>query len=149
MIERLRGSVCYLDANVFIYAVEGFERFASVSKQLLAALDAGNLKGLTSELTLAEVLVAPIRQSRYDGVAEFEALLSGRPTLQLIPINRAILRRSAEHRAILGGTLPDAIHTATAFESDCTHFITADRNLKTSPSIELVLLDEFIENTEG
>jgi predicted nucleic acid-binding protein len=40
--------------------------------------------------------------------------------------------------------LPDAIHAATALRTDCTTFITNDRQLKKLTHIPVVLLSEVI-----
>ena len=53
------GSRIYLDANVWIYALEGYAAFAAPLAALFARIDAGELIAITSELTLAEVLVKP------------------------------------------------------------------------------------------
>jgi predicted nucleic acid-binding protein len=55
------GQRVYLDANIFIYAVEGFAAHAASIQALLAAMDAGEIIAVTSELTVAEVLVKPLK----------------------------------------------------------------------------------------
>lgn len=50
----------YLDANIFIYALEGYPEFLSILTDLFDMIDNGKLKAYTSELTLAETLVKPM-----------------------------------------------------------------------------------------
>jgi predicted nucleic acid-binding protein len=59
------GSRIYLDANVWIYALEGYAAYATQLAALFTRLDAGDLIGATSELTLAEVLVKPFADKNY------------------------------------------------------------------------------------
>lgn len=54
-----QGERVYLDTNVFIYALEGYPDFVDELNELFESFDAGNLSAVTSELTLAEVLVRP------------------------------------------------------------------------------------------
>jgi predicted nucleic acid-binding protein len=60
-LEFLAGQTVYLDTNIVIYALEGFESYRSVLLELLNNLDQRVIRGVTSELTLSEVLVKPLR----------------------------------------------------------------------------------------
>ncbi len=55
------GTRVYCDANVFIYALEGYAAYALLLQALLQAMDAHEITVVTSELTVAEVLVKPLR----------------------------------------------------------------------------------------
>jgi len=67
LTEQLGPSV-YLDTNIIIYAVEGYETHAAPIKSLLHGLTEGEIIAVTSESTVAEVLVKPKR----DGNAKLE-----------------------------------------------------------------------------
>ena len=54
-----RGSRLYLDTNVWIYSLEGYAAFTAALTALFARIDASELIPLTSELTVAGVLVKP------------------------------------------------------------------------------------------
>lgn len=54
------GSTAYIDSNIVIYIVEGFPAFQPALHALLKGVDDDRLRLVTSELTLAEVLVKPI-----------------------------------------------------------------------------------------
>ena len=55
------GKKVYLDTNIIIYAVEGFADLADQIRALLTAMDALEITAVTSELTLAKVLVKPFK----------------------------------------------------------------------------------------
>ncbi|HSZ59707.1 MAG TPA: hypothetical protein VK797_28950 [Tepidisphaeraceae bacterium] len=63
-INAIAGTKVYLDANVFIYAVEGFAGVGAKLTTLFQRFDRGELQAVTSELTLAEVLVKPLRDGK-------------------------------------------------------------------------------------
>ena len=144
LVEGFSGRRIYFDANVFIYAVEGFRRYERIIRELFDALSDRVIQGVTSELTVAEVLVVPFRKHRDDIVSTYERMLTPRPSSEIAPITRSILRASAQHRASLGGRLPDAIHAATALDRSCDSFVTADKELKLPESIGRVTLDELV-----
>ncbi len=107
------GSV-YVDACALIYAVEKVPPYCALLQPLWDAARLGHALICTSELTLAEVLVKPLR----DGDALMrdlfrEAILASEGT-DPIPVTRSILERAAEIRAIAGLRTPDAIHAASA-----------------------------------
>ncbi len=63
-IADLIGKVVYLDSNVFIYAVEGFAERRPFVEGPFRQIDSGRIDAVTSELTLAEVLVKPFEAGR-------------------------------------------------------------------------------------
>ena len=73
-IETLTGRL-YLDTNIFVYALEGYPVFRPILTSLFAAIDRGDIQAVTSELTLAEVLVKPLLdRSREREAAYLQAL---------------------------------------------------------------------------
>jgi hypothetical protein len=58
----------YADTQTFIYSVEKHPQYAPVLRPLWSAVSSGLLEVMTSELTLLEVLVAPLRKN--DSVLE-------------------------------------------------------------------------------
>jgi predicted nucleic acid-binding protein len=144
-LASLIGGRIYLDANIFIYAVEGFPKYQELCEGLLKAIDDGAIQAVTSELTVAEVFVKPLRDQNLAAVSTYEELLQNRPSLSLVPVSRVVLRQAAELRAQSNGKLPDAIHVATALQSGVNIIVTADRSLKTARSVRCVTLDELLE----
>lgn len=127
--ERL-GPKVYLDANFFIYALEAVEPWAKVAREILAALDHGDLTAVTSELTLAECLVKPLELGKKDTAEAYLALLKDRRFLSVPPVHREILVEAARLRARSRIKLPDAIHAATALQKGCSSFLTNDDRLR-------------------
>jgi predicted nucleic acid-binding protein len=90
LIELL-GIRVYIDANIVIYAVEGFAAHERVIRALLTAMDDGEITAVTSELTLAEVLVKPKRDVDERLVTAYRTFLEPTSALSLIPVDRAVL----------------------------------------------------------
>jgi predicted nucleic acid-binding protein len=130
----------YLDANAVIRFIEG-ENDGLIFLLESSAIDPLHL--YTSELTLAEVLVGPLKRGQQKLVGLYEAFLISDDTLTVVPVDRAVLRASAEVRAILGNKGPDAIHVATAVRAACSVFISSDDRIKLPDGIKQVRIDDI------
>ena len=140
-IGDLAGAVAYLDANIFIYLLEGFSPIGDKAGELFAEIDAGRIRGVTSELTLAELLAKPIRDGNAQAISQYQNLLSSRQGLEVTSISRQILLEAARLRGSTPLKLPDAIHVATATLAGCTVFISNDKRLAAT-AIPVYLLSD-------
>ena len=130
----------YIDTNVFIAAFETAGVPAECAWLVIRAAEVGKVEGITSELTLAELLSKPPEDAR-ELMSTYQSVLRDGPGLRLMPVTRSILIAAAQvRRESPSVKLPDAIHLATALESGCTHFISDDRRLPTSHPFKLVPL---------
>jgi predicted nucleic acid-binding protein len=143
MNETIVPSV-YLDANILIYLVEGYAAHETALEQLLAALERKQVKFVTSELSLAEVLVLPLRQGRADLVERYQQLMAPGGELVVVTIDAAILQASAVVRARKGGGLLDAIHVATAVAAGCSIFLSEDVRIKVVAPLQFFGLSDFV-----
>lgn len=128
-LDDLRGQRIYLDANVFIYAIEGFRPLGDQAQAVLALAEAGGCVLCTSELTLAECLAQPLALGRADLVKQYLLLLQARPALDLAVVDRPALIEAARLRSQTGLKLPDAIHLATARSRACGVLLSNDQHL--------------------
>jgi len=114
----------YLDANVFIYAVEGNP---DVAGQLRDLFDLFRRAGVTSELTLAEVLpkASTVQKRVYLDLIVWSRIFD------LQPVSRDILIETAEYQKVARmPKLPDAIHVVTAIRARCRMILSADTGLR-------------------
>jgi predicted nucleic acid-binding protein len=132
----------YIDANIVVYAVEGYAEHESAIRAILAAMDHGELVAATSELTLAEVLVKPKQEKNAALQQAYREFLEPSAALALAPITQAVLVEAAEVRATTGLKLPDAIHVATALALRCDVLLTNDRSLRAARGIPVRLLSD-------
>lgn len=143
-LESFTGDDVYLDSNIFIYAVEGFERYAELCKAILKAVEEMKIHAVTSELTLTEVLVGPFKAKDRELSKLNEDLLDTQDDLEMARVSRPILVKAAELRADLGLKSPDAIHVATALVHNSEFFFTADMSLRVPKPLKIVTLDELL-----
>ncbi len=133
----------YLDTNIFIYALEGYPVFRPTLTQLFERIDRGAIQAVTSELTLAEVLVKPLLDRSREREAAYLQAMRPSTSLHLEPVSREILIAASHLRAEQGLKLPDAIHAATAQLTHCERLLTNDARFKTLPGIEVLLLSQL------
>jgi predicted nucleic acid-binding protein len=134
----------YLDANVFIYLLEGYPAYVQVLTELFSLIDSSELQAVTSELTLAETLVKPKMDDNTDLQQAYQDMFLTTSLLEVVPISTEILIEAATLRAKNRQIkLPDAIHAATAYVNQCQAFITNDKSLKGIPDIKVIMLSDI------
>ena len=133
----------YVDTAPIIYTVERHPDYESLLLPLWAEADARSLTVVTSELTLLETLVKPLRDNNQPLVDDFEKLL-GATSISMRPITANILRAAARIRATTSIKTPDAIHAATALSVGCAQFITNDADYHKLSSLPVIVLKEFV-----
>jgi predicted nucleic acid-binding protein len=137
------GARAYLDANIIIYAVEGYEIYADRIKPILRAMTEGKIKVVTSDLTLAEVLVKPKRDNNAKLEEAYRLFLQPTEAFLNCAITREILEAAAGIRATSVLKLPDAIHFASAINHNCDSFLTNDDRFESTTGLKVVMLSQL------
>lgn len=141
---KLKGQKVYLDANIFIYALEAMEPWAALLREAFAGLEAGEWRAVTSSLSIAECLVKPFNMERDDMVAAYRAALSPSQYLHIAPLHEEILVDAARLRARHKFKLPDALHIATALDEGCTAMLTNDAQFRKVATVQCLLMSDFV-----
>jgi predicted nucleic acid-binding protein len=143
--ERLAGhAIIGLDTSVLIYHLEGHPRYLPLTQEVLAGVQAGRQRAITSTVTVMELTVRPWQAGRPAVAREYEALLVHFPHLTLADVTRDVARRAAQLRARHRIRPADALHVATALVHGATAFVTNDRRLmQLSSELDTIVLDEF------
>jgi predicted nucleic acid-binding protein len=142
-LNTLVAPTVYLDTNIFIYAVEDFTSLGDKLRHLFSRFDSGELHAVTSELTLAETLVKPIRQMNAAVQDTYEKMLQSTSSLSVIPVDRQILVSAARLRATSSIKLPDAIHVATSLSRSCSTFLSNDLRLETVAALSVLAISKL------
>lgn len=121
------GDVIYLDSNVFIYATETNLPNTRGLARLFDSFLKGAYTAVTSELTLAEVLVKPLRDNNQRLITIYKEIISESGYIKVLPVGRPILERSALMRSVNTRLrLPDAVHLASALLTKSAYVLTND-----------------------
>jgi predicted nucleic acid-binding protein len=132
-----------VDSQIIIYTIEKHPVYAPPLRPLWAALQAGTVTAVSSELATMEVMVGPQKSGNTTLVIRFDRFFNRRG-LRLEPVSLAVLRRVAQLRATTRLRTPDAIHAATALVMGCPMFLTNDHGFRTVPGLPVTILDDLL-----
>lgn len=142
-LNLTNGAIVYIDTAIVVYTIEANPTYSSALQPLWLHYQIGNIELITSELTLMETLVIPIKTANTELMNDYEHLLTA-SEIRLIPITQAILKNAANLRATTNLKTPDAIHVASAVEAGCTLFLTNDAGLRTVPGLSITVLKDIL-----
>ena len=142
LILPASGAV-YIDTVTLIYTVERYPRYWPLVEPLWLAAQAGTVEIVSSELTLLEALVGPLKSGNAALARLFEQALLG-TSMRLLPINRPILLTAARLRATTKLKTPDALHAATAQDAGCALLVTNDATFRGLGTVPTVILDDLL-----
>src|SRR5213593_3569864 len=139
-IEALRGTIVGLDTAPLIYLIEENPAYLPMIKPFFEAVDRGDFQAVTSTLTLAEVLVHPMRRGDHALADQYRRILLHANHVETVPVSDNIAEEAAQLRARHGLRTPDAIQLATATRSGASSFLTNDTRLPTLASLRMLVL---------
>jgi predicted nucleic acid-binding protein len=124
--------------------VEKHPTFAPLLRPLWLSVARGDHEVVSSELTLLEVLVGPMRKGDSALEMDYENFFVC-PGIRLLPITPPILRAGARLRATLSSLRsPDAIHAATASSCASMLVLTNDVAFRRIPGLPVVILGDLL-----
>ncbi len=118
-----------LDTAPIIYFIEDHPDYAPQLTPIFTRIADGSLVGLTSTITLCEVLIHPLRLSQPILASQYRELLLESQSFRCLPIDPATAELGAHLRATYHLRTPDALQLACAILAGCEAFLTNDRGL--------------------
>jgi predicted nucleic acid-binding protein len=97
-----------IDTSIFIYHFEGRTDLAHIASAVINELETGTLTGVTSIITVAELLVRPLQLGNSGVAAAYQATLESLPGLELAVVDRQVALLAAQVRADHGLHIADA-----------------------------------------
>jgi predicted nucleic acid-binding protein len=130
----------YLDAMVWIYALEGRSAFSPAAQKFLTRLRAGRHIVVVSHFLLAETLVVPVRENDTFSVAAYKQAFLRSESVEIVSFDATTAMTFAQLRAAHRTKSPDSIHLSLAATALVDAFITTDTRLQslTIPGIALI-----------
>jgi predicted nucleic acid-binding protein len=112
-------------------------------RPIFAAIAEGTLSGVTSVLTLLEILVQPYRVGNAPLAENYQAFVTRSHGLRMDPITDEVLRAAHNIKT------PDALHLATALTARCPVYWTKDRNLPPIPVIRILQIRNYLSASQS
>lgn len=142
--DGLRGVArLAIDTAPVIYFVEAHPRYDALVTEVFRRISRRALVGITSLITLTEVLVQPYRRGAIGLQQQYRDLPHHSANVELVGIDHAAADQAAELRARHNLRTPDALQVAVALASDCQALLTNDRTLKRVVELRVLVLDEL------
>lgn len=143
LLDRIAGrSPIGVGSSPFIYYFERNPDWFPIVADLFvrAGNQSENILLSTSGVTLAEVLVMPIRTKRTNLYAQYTSFFFNAPFVKLFEVSNVVLLGAAALRAIYGLRTADAIQISSCIENGCEVFITNDKRLQKVTEIDVIVL---------
>ena len=137
------SGLVYIDTMTLIYTVERYPAYWPLLEPMWQAAQAGTIEIVSSELTLLESLVGPLKKGDPALEQAYEQALLG-TEMRLQSITQSILREAARLRATTKLRTPDALHAATGQQVRCVLFVTNDVGFRGVPGLPVVILDDLL-----
>ena len=134
-----------LDTMIFSYQLANHPRYAPLASVVLEAIESGQVAGLTTTITLTELLTVPAQAGDRQALYDYELYLTRFPNLEILPLDETLARETALVRGATGLRTPDAIQVAAARLSGAGALVTNDRRWArqvTEPP--LLILDDYL-----
>lgn len=129
-----------IDTVAFIYHLEENHRYLPFTNILFEMVENGVIKGVTSPVTVMEILVKPEKEGNERAIQEYKFILQTFPNLKIKPIDFHTAEKAAELRAKYRIKPPDALQLGAALVENAKAFVTNDEKLKQVEEIETIVM---------
>lgn len=132
----------YFDSAPLIYYLEKHPSYTVKLADVFRRVDRGDVTGVTSVVTVAEVLVDPLRREDATLAQAYRDLLY-HTVFETIAVDAVMAERAAQLRVAHNLKTPDALQLAAAIVSGCGAFLSNDRALLRVTQIDILILDDL------
>jgi predicted nucleic acid-binding protein len=142
--EALAGlNRLYVDANIFIYFVEGDGAERETVTALFVEAAEWDVQLVTGEISIAECLRGALKHGDEAAASAYRHLLSNSDITELVTADPVLY----EYAALAGYTfslkLIDAIHVASAVIGDCDGLLTNDKGIRGPEILKIIQLSNL------
>lgn len=133
----------YIETAPLIYYVETHPAYLARMDAIIEMVENRPIRTFSSVITLAEVLIQPLRMGDKSLEQEYREILVNSGGYRLIPITVRVAESAADLRARYNLRIPDALHVASALRTGCDAFLTNDIGIKRVTELTVLVLDEL------
>ena len=136
-----------IDTNIFINVKEEEEPFFKYSSKILDAIEDGQLKGVISIITIAELCVGYYIVNKPKEKDEYISKLYSQDNFIIVNLDRVLADQSAKIRSETNLRLPDSIIVAVSLLEKVSFLISNDERFNRAERfIKVCTSEEFCEN---
>jgi predicted nucleic acid-binding protein len=131
------------DTAPVIYFIEARLPYDALVTEIFQQVSNGIFEGVTSVITLTEVLIHPLRRGDAGLQRQYSTLLINADNFLTLPIDIPTAMSAADLRARYNLRTPDALQIAAALSVGCQAFVTNDTGLLRVTDLKILLLDQL------
>ena len=140
VLGKLAGQRVYIDTNVFIYFLSHHPSYFAASALVMSACAESRIFGFTGDAAVAQVMAGAYKHPDPTLAAQFKSFFSRNNFLTIAAHDAQTFDAAAQLVAKGGLKFIDALHVATAVQSQCKYFLTNDKGIKSGAHLEVVQL---------
>ena len=133
-----------IDTCIFVYQLEPNPTYKNLTGAIFNWLEESGSRGVTSTITMAELLVQPYRDRDSRRVDDCFALLTRFPNLSWVEPDLGIADLAASFRAKHRLKMPDALQAATAVKEQTPAFVTNDAAFRRVSELRVLAMDDLL-----
>lgn len=134
----------YIDANIFIYFVEGDGAERETATDLFVEAAESGVRLITSEISIAECLRGVIGQTDPTAAQIYRDLFSNGSIVELVAADPVLYEYAALAGSLFSLKLIDAIHLASATMANCDAFLTNDKGIRGPETLPIIRFSDLI-----
>lgn len=136
-----------IDTNIFINVKEEEEPFFKYSSKILDAIEDGQLKGVISIITIAELCVGYYNINKPKEKDEYVSKLYSQDNYIIVNLDRELADQSAKIRSETNLRLPDSIIVAASLREKVSFLISNDGKFtRVKNLIKICTSEDFCKN---
>jgi predicted nucleic acid-binding protein len=144
VVDALAGvRSLFLDTAPIIYLVERNPTYVAVARAVFRSIVRGDIIAVTSPVTLAETLVAPVRAGNPQLQRQYHRRIVQGENTRFAPIDELVAWRCADIRARYGLRLGDALQAAVAIKAGCDALLTNDPVFRRITEVQAIVMDDL------
>lgn len=146
LADKLKGKRrVHVDSNVLIYFLQRNPIYTSLVRPLFELIADGKVVGVSSYITLLEIMIRPLQEGNTALAMEYRDYLVSSRNFELFPVDREIAEEGANIRATFKTKTPDSIQLATALRQRADIFLTNDEDLRRFNRMEVLVINDLID----
>jgi predicted nucleic acid-binding protein len=136
----------YVDANIFIYFVEGEGPERETVTALFVEAAERDVQLVTSEITIAECLRGALSSHDETAASTYRDLMSNGAIVELVAADPVLYEYAAMAGSMFSLKLIDSIHVASAVIAECGAFLTNDKRIRGPEAMGVIQLSDVLLN---
>jgi predicted nucleic acid-binding protein len=144
VLERIKGKRVYIDANIFVYFLDGSAMYFDTVLPFFQQFNDGLSFAYTGDAAVTEVLYKPYQLDDIVRINEFKAFFANEEFITILPHTTQVFEITAELAPKRKMKMIDALHYATALMAGCPFILTNDDGFTSNAQIEVIQLKDIL-----